>query len=82
MDERRLIVEQRRRLVAAVLGEAETTMRPHVPAAEWSAFRQKVLDAVGVYHDLVLDVLKVSRDDVVRNERALELLEAIHRKIS
>lgn len=78
---RRLAIEQRGRLVAGLLREAESAMRPNVSAKDWQVFRQKVLDSVGQYHDFILDVLKVSREDHVRNERSLELLEAIHAEV-
>jgi hypothetical protein len=74
-----LAIEQRRRLVGSILEYAEQRVYPHIPVAEQRAFRQKVLTAVGAYHDMTLDMLKASvSDGTVVNERALELLEQIH----
>ena len=74
---RRLAIEQRKRLVAGILNSAEKSawwsrLRPE----EQRAFRDKVLDSVGVYHDFMLDVIKVSDDDPI-NEHALTLLEQV-----
>lgn len=75
---RELIIEQRKRLVASLLSEAESTLKPKVSAQEWNAFRSKVLDSVGTYHDFILDVLKVSRRSSVLNEEAVRLIKQIH----
>ena len=75
---RELIVEQRKRLVATLMHELEPKLRPTLGEREWRATRGKVLDAIGSYHDLVLDALKVGDRGVVRNEHAIELIEAVH----
>ena len=71
---RALLIEQRRRLVASILDEAERTFRPKVTTSAWQSFRTKVLDSIGTYHDLSLDILKVTEQDTVRNEESLALL--------
>lgn len=76
---RRLAGEQRRRFIGSMLGAAESSpwwSRLSVP--EQRAFRDKVLACAGVYHDFMLDVIKVSKDDGVRNELAVELIQAVH----
>lgn len=79
----RIINEQRKRCQASILGAAES-------AAWWSrlsrddqaAFRLKVIDAVSVFYDLCRDVLKVAdNDEVLRNERALQLVVDLHHKV-
>jgi hypothetical protein len=76
---RRLLGEQRRRLVASLLGAAESSSWwPQLAVVEQRAYRDKVLASIGIYHDFCLDVLKVSGEDSVRNERALTLIEQVH----
>ena len=76
---RRLAGEQRRRFVASVMGAAETSgWWSKMTAAEQRDFRSKVLNSVGVYHDFMLDVIKVSNEDSIRNELALDLIEQVH----
>lgn len=76
---RRLLGEQRRRLVASLLGAAEaSSWWPQLGLVEQRSYRDKVLASIGTYHDFCLDVLKVSGEDSVRNERALELIEQVH----
>jgi hypothetical protein len=76
---RRIVTEQRNRLVATLLTHLESRLRPLGGEREWQATRKVVMDAVGTYHDLILDVLKVSREDgSIRNETAVELIRAVH----
>lgn len=76
---RRLAGEQRRRFVAGVLGAAEQSpWWGKLNAGEQRAYRDKIMQSVGAYHDFMLDVLKVSNDDVIRNEHAITLLEQVH----
>lgn len=76
---RRLAGEQRRRFIAAILGAAETsTWWSKLSVQEQKAYRDKVLSSVGNYHDFMLDVIKVSNDDVIRNEHAINLLQQVH----
>lgn len=74
----RLIVEQRKRLVASILGYAERSFWSRLSQDEREDFRAKVFDAVGVYTDFTRDLLRVADEGVLRNERALEMIEAIH----
>lgn len=74
---RELIVEQRKRLVATLMHELEPQLRP-LGEREWRATRGKILDAIGGYHDLVLDALKVGDRGVTRNEHAIRLIEQVH----
>lgn len=79
---RELVGEQRKRLIASILQHAEREVYPSLTPEQRSAFRTKVLESVGVYHDLVLDVIKVSNRDTVMNEEAVTLLRQIHRAVS
>jgi len=77
---RKLITEQRKRAVAGIMGSAErSTWWDKLTRDEQLAFREKVLTSLGVFHDLVLDVVKVNDDDsnMVWNTRALDILQAI-----
>lgn len=75
----RLFVEQRRRLVASIMGAAEQgPWWKSLPQAEQVAFRDKVLDSIGIFYDLVRDVIKVGHDDSIRNDHAIALIEQVH----
>lgn len=75
----RLLAEQRKRCLATILNAAE-----HAPwwaglsEAQQNAYRDTVRQALAVFYDLTRDVLKVTDDDVPRNELALELIQALH----
>lgn len=74
-----LLVEQRKRLVAALLQHCENAAwYRHLSEGERQALRQNVLSSVGVFYDLMRDVIKVTRDDSLRNEEALNLLRRVH----
>ncbi len=60
---KRLLSERRQRLVGTIMREAEATLFPSVPDSVRKAYRQKVLEAVGSYHDVVLDCMRASVDD-------------------
>ena len=76
---RRLVGEQRDRLIASVLTYSERHIYRHLSAEEKKLFRRKVIEAVGSYHDLVLDVLKASIEDgMTTNDEALAMLREIH----
>lgn len=76
---RRLAGEQRRRFVASVMGAAEQSpWWSRLNTTEQRAYRDKVLASVGSYHDFMLDIIKVTNDDLVRNEHALTLLQQVH----
>lgn len=76
---RNLLIEQRKRLAGSVMGYAEKTLFDRMTPPEQRAFREKVLSAVGAYHDTCLDILKASvNDGSVVNAEALTLLTEIH----
>ena len=76
----RLLTERRQRLVGSIMSEAERNLFPHAPAPVRAAFRQKVLEYVGAYHDVALDCMKASVDDGTRNDPTL-LLQAIRSEV-
>jgi hypothetical protein len=79
---RRLITEQRRRLVGSLMRHIEIEIYPHLPQGKQRELREKVLASVGAYHDVVLDVVTASVDDnSVVNEKLLEAIEAMHRDV-
>lgn len=79
----RVITEQRRRCLANILGSAENSpWWPRLSRDEQLAFRQRVIDALGVFYDLVRDVVKVSDEDTLRNDHVVELLEVIHNQVT
>lgn len=80
---RNMAIEQRRRLVAGVMEHFEKKVAPAIPLGVRNQvakdFREKVMSAVGQYHDVVLDMLKSSVvDGSVMNEEALGLIRDIH----
>lgn len=74
----RLIRERRKRLVATVLGHAEREFFDQLSAAQQADFRRKVLAAIDEFADLMRDVLKITGEDVILNQHAIDLLEALH----
>lgn len=66
--------EQRRRLVAAIMEFAERELYPTVPTHVHARFRRRVLQAVGQYHDFVLDALKATIPDT-ENQLMYDLLD-------
>ncbi len=79
---RRLAVSQRRRLVATILGYAEREIYPDLTEAQRTEFRQKVLEAVSAYHDLMLDILGTAQESELINVEAIELLKEIREKVN
>lgn len=76
---RKLVGEQRRRMIAALLGFVEgEPWYSKLSPQEKSLLRETVLRVTTNYHEFILDVLKVSKDDVLYNERALELIQQVH----
>lgn len=80
---KKLAIEHRGRLVASLMDVVEKDMLPSVPTAVRGELkdraRTRVMQAVGSYHDFVLDCLKASvGQDSVVNEEYLRVLEAIH----
>lgn len=74
----RLIGERRKRLVASILGHAEREFFHLLTPQQQRDFRAKVLGSIDDFTDLMRDVLKISGEDVVVNQHALDLLEALH----
>ncbi len=78
----RVVTEQRKRCLASILGSAETApWWNRLSRDEQLAYRQKVIDSLGVFYDLVRDVIKVSDDDGLRNDHVVELIERIHTQV-
>lgn len=75
---RKLAIEQRKRLTAAIMEHLEAAAYPHLDQPQRTEMRTKVLDSIGRYHDFVLDVIKVGRSDAIRNDESLRLLRTIH----
>lgn len=76
---RGLATEQRKRFIASMLNAAEQApWWSRLNPGEKTAYREKVLACVGIYHDFMLDVLKVSSQDSVRNELAVSLIQQVH----
>lgn len=80
--------EQRRRLVGMLMDHFERQVLPLIPAAQRvtvkEAYRAKLMDAVGRYHDYTLDALKAaaaSSGNIV-NEHYLRLIDDIHRAVT
>lgn len=76
----RLLGERRKRLVASILGHAEREFFAKLSADEREDFRDKTLDSIDQFYDLVRDLLKISGDQFVVNDEALDLLRQIHAK--
>lgn len=75
---KRLISEQRKRVVGGILYHAEeSSWWAKLTPVEQKTFRDKVLSSVGAFYDIVLDVIKVNDGEIV-NEHALALIEQIH----
>jgi len=68
---KRLAIEQRRRLIASVLNAVDDEK-------DARARRERIIRAINSYHDFLLDVVKVSDEEYVRNEHALELIASVH----
>jgi hypothetical protein len=84
---RTLAIEQRNRLIAGLMGFFEQTVEPQLPREKRQtarrAYREKVMQCAGQYHDFVLDCLKasVADDGSVVNEEALRLLQQLHNDV-
>lgn len=76
---RKLATEQRKRFIASMLGAAESSpWWGKLSQTEQRSYRDKVIGCVGVYHDFMLDVIKVSDENTVVNGHALEMIEQVH----
>jgi hypothetical protein len=74
-----LLVQRRKRLVASILGHAEREFFAKLNASEREEFRDKTLDSIDEFCDLVRDLLKISTETFAVNDEALDLLRQIHR---
>jgi hypothetical protein len=69
-----LLRERRQRAVGTIMSSAETLLFKSASPQVQRAFRDKVLEAFGAYHDVVLDCMKASvNDGSVGNDPALIL---------
>lgn len=79
---RNFAIENRSRLVAALMGHFEREVLPIFPANERSqrlkAYRTRVQAHVGQYHDFVLDLISAVPDDGAFNEDAMVMLREVH----
>jgi hypothetical protein len=75
----RLLSEQRKRCLATILTAAESSpWWPRLSDGQQSAYRDQVRAALSIFYDLARDILKVTEDDTVRNELALQLIRSVH----
>lgn len=75
----RIVAEQRKRLVASILRAAEQSeWWRKLTSEQQKLYRDDVLSAVNVFYELVRDIVKVSEDDGVRNDYAIQLIEKVH----
>lgn len=85
---RQMAIEQRKRLVAMVMEHFEKRALPLIPVAQRQVarteFRDKLMDAVGRYHDYTLDALKAASatSDSVVNDLYLQQIAEIHRAVT
>lgn len=85
---RRVIGEQRNRVVAGLMDHFEKNVLPRVPDPArkqmHEAYRAKVMISTGQYHDTVLDLVKaiVPDEGTVINEAALDMLAQIHAAVT
>jgi len=75
----KLITEQRKRLVASIMGAAEQkAWWSKLTPQDQQQYRQKVLDSIGVFYDLIRDVVKVTNEGWMVSEEAIKLLSQVH----
>jgi hypothetical protein len=74
---RRVATNARQRCIGGIMTHAEKQLYPKMTPAERVAFREKVLQSVGAYHDTVLDLLSASVDDgtLKVNQAALDAID-------
>ena len=72
------IGNQRRRLVATILGHAEREIYPSLTQEQQLAFRAKVLQSTSAFSDFVIDTVRASsQGGIWINEDVVELLATI-----
>jgi hypothetical protein len=75
----RLLAEQRKRCLATILNAAESSpWWSRLSDTQQNAHRDQVRAALAVFYDLTRDLVKVTEDDSMRNDLALELIRSIH----
>ncbi len=75
----RLLAEQRRRCLATILNAAEqSSWWERLSDGQQNIFRDQVKAAIAVFYDLARDVVKITDEDVSRNDLALDLIRSIH----
>lgn len=75
----RLLVEQRKRMVASIMGGAEQSRWwSRLSAEEQQTYRLKVRESTGVFYDFCRDIIKCGEEDSAINERAVQLIESVH----
>lgn len=83
LDTKDFLTRQRKRATGSVLGHAERAeWYGKLTPREKADLRDKVLSAIGTYHDAVLDVINtLDGGGGVHNEKALELLAELHEAV-
>lgn len=75
----RLLSEQRKRCLATILNHAEASpWWTRLSDVQQIAYRDQVRAALAIFYDLTRDILKITEDDSVRNDLALELIRSVH----
>ena len=77
IDVRALLNERRKRTVGAIMQHAERELYPGMSPKQQAEFRTKVIEAVGSYHDLMIDLTRSLAGASLVNTEALELLARI-----
>lgn len=78
-----LVDRLQRRCTAQILDVKDRIADPYLSEAESAQLRKAVFDAVGDFADTVRSVVPtITRDDIVLNGHAMDLLEAIHSHVS
>lgn len=80
---RRLLGEQRKRMVGSLMRYIEAEVYPELSPAQRTALREKVLAAAGAYHDVTLDMLAASVDEGTSeiNQAVLDAIDRLGREI-
>lgn len=76
---RNMLIEQRKRLSASVLSYCEQHVYKSLEPRQQRDLREKVLTAVGAYHDVCLDMLKATvNDGSIPNEDLIQAIADLH----
>lgn len=76
---RRMAIKQRGRLLAGVMGAAErSSWWGKLTPAERAGYREEIILTLNPYHEFMLDLIGITDEDSMRNERVVELLESVH----